>query len=418
MHWLDGRHHSGASPIRPAVLVSARAVAVAVAVALALALAVSVAACGAAEVGPGDSPAGAEFEGAIAAEVAGSSTTVGSPSTATASTATASGATASSAAAPNTTRSSPATQAPRRRLVISGIGDTNLDAGYIPALAVNGFDHAFSGIGTVFADDDLTVANLECAAAATGAPVKQRFNFNCGPEPLPAIRRAGVDVVNLANNHAADYGPDALIESRANVIAAGLLAVGAGADIDEAYQPAVVEIGGWRIAVLGFNAVLTSGSWLAGPDHPGMADGTNTATMVEAVKAADAIADLVIVTVHWGWERDLEPRGPEIDRGHAMIDAGADIIFGHHPHRLQPLDVYNGRPIAWSLGNFVWPRFSVLGARSAIAQVTVEPDGSFDACLIPVDIVSHGHPVIQPPGAMDMPGPVCDPGRNGSRSGG
>jgi poly-gamma-glutamate capsule biosynthesis protein CapA/YwtB (metallophosphatase superfamily) len=78
-----------------------------------------------------------------------------------------------------------------------------------------------------------------------------------------------------------------------------------------------------------------------------------------------------------------------------MIDAGADAIFGHHPHRLQPLEFYRGRPIAWSLGNFVWPRLSVPSATTAVAQVVVEPDGRIAACLLPTFIESSGHPVLQ-----------------------
>jgi len=299
------------------------------------------------------------------------------------------------------------TPPPRTRLIISGVGDTNLDTNYIPVLRSEGYDYAFSGLEGVFAADDLTVANLECAAATSGSPTKRQFNFNCGVEPLPAIRRAGVEVVNLANNHGADYGFDALVETRHNVIAAGLMPVGAGEDVAEASEPALIERGGWTIAVLGFNAVLPGESWLAGPDRPGMANGTNLETMAATVSEAAAAADLVVVTIHWGRELDLVPRQIDRDRALALMDAGADVIFGHHSHRLQPLEMYRGKPVAWSLGNFVWPRFSQAGSRTAIAQVTVEPDGSMSACLIPVDIESHGHPVIRAAGQMDMPGPVC-----------
>jgi poly-gamma-glutamate synthesis protein (capsule biosynthesis protein) len=134
-----------------------------------------------------------------------------------------------------------------------------------------------------------------------------------------------------------------------------------------------------------------------------MADGDTIATMVAAVEAADEIADLVFVTIHWGVELDLEPRPEDIARAEAMIDAGADGIFGHHPHRLQHLEFYEGKPIAWSLGNFVWPRLSDAGATTAVAQFIVEPNGFISACLIPTFIESSGHPVIQ----VDYQG-LCD----------
>lgn len=116
--------------------------------------------------------------------------------------------------------------------------------------------------------------------------------------------------------------------------------------------------------------------------------------MVEAVEAADELADLVIVVIHWGVELDLEPRPEDIERAEAMIDAGADMIFGHHAHRLQPLEFIDGKPVAWSLGNFVWPNLSHAGSTTAVVRVVVSPGGSIDACLIPAFIESRGHPVL------------------------
>jgi poly-gamma-glutamate synthesis protein (capsule biosynthesis protein) len=102
----------------------------------------------------------------------------------------------------------------------------------------------------------------------------------------------------------------------------------------------------------------------------------------------------VFVAIHWGVELDTGPRPDDVERAEAMIDAGADGIFGHHAHRLQPLTFYEGKPIAWGLGNFVWPSFSGAGSTTAVARFVVEPDGSIDACLIPAFIESPGHPVL------------------------
>jgi len=281
------------------------------------------------------------------------------------------------------------------RLVVSGVGDTNLDPNYIPAFRDKGYEHAFSGLDGVFMSDDLTIVNLECSASDIGTPAAKSFTFNCAREALPVMTESGVEVANLANNHGADWGMEALLETKANVANAGMAPVGVGANADEAHQAAIFEINGWTVAVVGFGGVIPHQGWIATEDTPGMADGDTIETMVSAVEAADRIADLVFVTIHWGVELDLQPRPEDIERAHAMIDAGADAIFGHHPHRLQPLEFYKDRPIAWSLGNFVWPRLSNAGATSAIAQVIVEPDGTIDACLIPVFIESHGHPVVQ-----------------------
>jgi poly-gamma-glutamate synthesis protein (capsule biosynthesis protein) len=307
--------------------------------------------------------------------------------------------------APTTTQppaiSTTTTRPAKTRLVINGAGDTNLDPNYIPTFQSEGYEHAFSGLDRIFLDDDLTVVNLECAASEIGAPAEKAFNFNCDINALGVLRDAGVEVANLANNHGGDYGRKALLDTKVNVAAAGVAPVGVGNNAAQAHEPALFERNGWTIAVLGFNGVIPAADWIATDDDPGMADGDTIATMVAAVEAADSLADLVFVTIHWGVELDLQPRPEDVERARAMIDAGADGIFGHHPHRLQPLEVYNGKPIAWSLGNFVWPRLSEAGATSAIAQFVVEPDGTIEACLIPVVIESHGHPVVQ----VDYRGP-------------
>jgi poly-gamma-glutamate synthesis protein (capsule biosynthesis protein) len=116
--------------------------------------------------------------------------------------------------------------------------------------------------------------------------------------------------------------------------------------------------------------------------------------MVRAVEAAAEVADIVVVSIHWGFELDTNPRADDIERAHAMIDAGADIIFGHHQHRMQPLEFIDDKPVFWGLGNFVWPHNSVPSATTAVARVVVKPDGTLDACLIDAFIRTHGRPEI------------------------
>ena len=206
-----------------------------------------------------------------------------------------------------------------------------------------------------------------------------------------------MEVANLANNHSGDFGPDALLDSVERLRGSGIAPVGAGANVREASTAAVVERDGWRIAVLGFGGVVPAADWLAGANRPGMASGDDTEAMVTAVRAAGEVADLVFVSIHWGVELDTQPRADDVARAHAMIDAGADGVFGHHSHRLQPLGSYRGRPIAWGLGNFVWPTLSEAGSRSAVAEFVVTPDGAVSGCLLPVRITSPGHPELVGP---------------------
>lgn len=289
---------------------------------------------------------------------------------------------------------SPSPEPPREPLVIHGTGDVNLDPSDIPALASNGYAHAWSGLDGLFRDDDLTVVNLECVISTTGPPQDKEFTFRGPPEALPPMAEAGVEVANLGNNHAGDFGPEALLDTRQNLLEAGIAPVGAGKDERQANRPAMFEMGGWTVAVLGFGGVVPDPSWIAGPDHPGMADGDSIPSMVRAVRAADRKADLVFVSIHWGVELDLAPRPEDVQGAHAMIDAGADAIFGHHAHRLQPMDTYRGRPIFWGLGNFVWPIVSEEGSTTAVARVEVGPKGRVTGRLLPAFIESPGHPVL------------------------
>ncbi|MGH8870784.1 MAG: CapA family protein [Acidimicrobiia bacterium] len=279
-------------------------------------------------------------------------------------------------------------------LVIQGTGDVAIDPDYIPALAAEGWDHAWSALGGLFLEDDLTVINLECVPSDIGTPLDKAFTFRCPTEALPSIAANGIDVANLGNNHSGDFGKEALVDGRQNLIAAGIAAVGVGRDEAEAGESALFEVNGWKIGVVGFGGVAPGESWYATADSPGMRSGDHTPSMVEAVAAADAGADLVVVTIHWGMELDTTPRQEDIDRANAMIEAGADIIFGHHPHRMQPLEMVGDAAVFWSLGNFVWPHNSVASATTAVARAVVGPDGAIEACLIPAYIETHGHPVL------------------------
>lgn len=323
------------------------------------------------------------------------STTTSSSSTTTSSTSTTS---------TSTTTTTTTTIPPKGSLVIHGTGDVNLDPTYIPALASNGYDYAWQALDGIFADDDLTVINLECAPSDLGEPETKEFVFRCPTASLASLEPAGIEVANLGNNHSGDYGKDALIDGRAQLKAAGVASVGIGGDADEAGTPAVFDIDGWTVAVVGFGGVVPNPSWVASDHLPGMRDGDDITSMVAAVETAKELADIVVVSIHWGVELDTEPRPEDVERAEALIGAGANIIFGHHAHRLQPMEMVNDAAVFWGLGNFVWPRYSTAGATTAIGRAVVLPDGSIEACLIPAFIENHGQPVLAGE-------PSCGPGR-------
>jgi poly-gamma-glutamate synthesis protein (capsule biosynthesis protein) len=295
------------------------------------------------------------------------------------------------AAEPAATSRPASTRAPADGpIVVHGTGDVLLDPRQLGLLA-SGFEAPWTGVRELFTSDDLTIVNLECAPSTLGEPEDKEFTFRC-PRGFEAMRRSGVEVTNLGNNHSGDFGREAMMDGRRRLLAAGLAPVGSGPTAREANEPALFELRGRTVAVLGFGGVVPAPSWIATSARSGVADGYDTASMVRAVRAASERADIVFVTVHWGAAPDTTPRADDVARGHALIDAGADAVFGHHAHRLQPLELYEGRPIFWGLGNFVWPA----GGPTAVARVVIPERGPIQACLMPGRI-SGGRPVLDGP---------------------
>ena len=211
---------------------------------------------------------------------------------------------------------------------------------------------------------------------------------------LPAAERAGVDVVSQANNHAYDDGPAGLMDSLGAIRDADLVPVGAGSDRRKrcARRASRSTAGGSPFS--GSTRCSTRPMRSPARTSPARRRGHDFALALQAVRDAAASSDIVVVMIHWGVELDARPRAYQVEQAHRMIDAGADVIFGSHPHRLQPVETYRGRPIFYSLGNLVWPRVSPTSSTTAIAEVVVTPDGAVGGRLIPVEIVSDGHPVL------------------------
>jgi poly-gamma-glutamate capsule biosynthesis protein CapA/YwtB (metallophosphatase superfamily) len=289
----------------------------------------------------------------------------------------------------------------RGRLVIHGTGDVSFSTDLMGRFHGGGYEEAWDRLDGIFRRDHLTIINLECAPSRIGAPIEKEWNLRCHPDSLPAMVAAGIDVTSLANNHANDFGPAALLDGIANLRDAGLHHVGAGSDLDEANRPAFFDIEGWRVAVVGLGTISGyavgvpgGGGWFAGPGRSGVAP-ASTENITAAVSRAADEADIVIVTVHWGDEGSPVPNSGDRLRARAMIESGATVILGHHPHRLQPLEIVDGIPVFWSLGNFVWPRMSTIEATTGIAEIVIEPDGAVHARLIPAFIETHGQPVLR-----------------------
>ena len=232
----------------------------------------------------------------------------------------------------------------------------------------------FEFIEPSLASADVAVVNAEMAISDRGSAVDKEYVFRAPPQAAARIAAAGIDVANLANNHARDYGADALLDSMRWLEIAGVVALGAGADDTEAYAPRVLHAGGGvRVAFVGASMVVPWG-FPAEPDRPGIASARPTTRIVESVRAASRTADVVIVVIHWGIERQTCPTAEQFDVTRELLDAGADAIIGHHPHVLQPIEFVDGKLVAYSLGNFVWHPRSGLTGETGVLQIDFDGD--------------------------------------------
>ena len=247
----------------------------------------------------------------------------------------------------------------------------------------------FSSVAGYLREKDILFGNLEGLVTDVGKPTeakrstKQRSDENM----LTAYTSSGFDVVSLANNHGVDYGWEGLERCIELLDRAGIAHAGGGRNIEEARRPAIVERKGKKVAFLAYSSVFAP-AYAAGPEQGGMAtvrvstafepharhlevpgsppiihtiaDPKEAGAMMEDVRRAKKDADAVIVSWHWGVSPASGGAGQVVDyqveMAHAAIDAGADLIAGHHPHMPGAIEVYNGKVIFYSLGNFAYTR--------------------------------------------------------------
>ncbi|MFC0216333.1 CapA family protein [Paenibacillus chartarius] len=237
---------------------------------------------------------------------------------------------------------------------MSFVGDILLADGVEKLMQQYGYSYPYSAMGTLLSDPDLTIANLEAPFTERGTKQTKEYVYRAPPKALPALKAAGIDILNTANNHIMDYGSEGLLDTLSYLDQEGVPHIGTGRNLEEALKPVIVTKQGIRIAFLGFSRVVPNNSWKAGAKNAGVADTYNHVVPVETIKKAKEQADLVVVIAHWGTERKDTPDPVQRDLAHRYIDAGADLIVASHPHVLQGIESYKGKWIAYSLGNFIF----------------------------------------------------------------
>jgi len=242
----------------------------------------------------------------------------------------------------------------------------------------NNFDWPFENIQNILKTADVAFINLEGPLIENCVLTQIGMRF-CGDiRNAEGLVNAGVDVVNLANNHAGDYGVEGIKQTTKLLNDKGIETIGTG-------KVEIIEVKGQKLAFLGYNHI--SGHLSAGIAW------ADEEKIEEDIKAVRKIADIIIVGFHWGVEYVTQPTAKQKELAHLAIDSGADLIIGNHPHWIQPVEEYKGKTIIYALGNVVMDQMWSLKTRQGeIAKFVFKDKKLIDMELIPVQIEDYGQP--------------------------
>jgi poly-gamma-glutamate synthesis protein (capsule biosynthesis protein) len=256
-----------------------------------------------------------------------------------------------------------------KRIRLLAGGDVAFTSDINREIDANQFD-PFADLNGLLASADVAFVNLESVLASSNLPRAR------GRHRVPALRgtpsaakilaQAGIDVVSVANNHVFDVGTAGLGESLSVLRAAGIAPCGAGLSTDEAFAPAIVNVGNKKVGFISFAFGVNHN-----PTPPGVYANFHD-DPVGRLRALKSSVDVAVVSIHWGDEYQNQPADYQVRLAHRLVEAGADAIIAHHPHVLQGMEAWNGRPIFYSLGNFMWGK--QLARREATAMVDLQFD--------------------------------------------
>jgi gamma-polyglutamate biosynthesis protein CapA len=280
---------------------------------------------------------------------------------------------------------------------IVAVGDILLDRGIARRIERGGPRIVFARVRDVISSADLAFGNLECPLTDNCDRSRQRISFRARPRYVEALTDAGFDMLSLANNHSMDCGTRGLLETMSNLKRGGLRWSGAGGTRAEAEAPVILNLKGIRIAFVSFTAVAPPANTTVKDDGSTVALLGSRAALARAVASAVRESEVVAVSLHWGAEYSSRPDKEQVELAHAAVEAGADLVIGHHPHTLAGMELIR-RPegryalIAYSLGNFAFDSPRWLGKRvteSVILRCKLGRRGLASAEVLPVVLENY-----------------------------
>lgn len=267
-------------------------------------------------------------------------------------------------------------------VTLAAVGDIRLDGPVAAVAQAGGTDAPVREVRRLL-EADIAHGNLETPVTTRGVKTAKTWNFRAHPRLLPILKAAGLHVLTIANNHVWDYGQEGFLDTVAAVKKGGWVMTGGGKDRAEAEKVRVVTRRGLRVGFVGLTSTHPKEGW-ARPGKPGVAysDFKRIAGVVSTAKQA---CDVLVVSFHGGTELAEEPNEIQKAVARAAVDAGADLFLGHHPHVLQPVEVYNGRPIVYSLGNFLFVSPTETTRPTVVVRAELGKEGVRKLSFHPVD---------------------------------
>lgn len=260
----------------------------------------------------------------------------------------------------------------------------------------SGIHYPFKEITDKLFEADIVFGNLESVIGLKTEDDKpyysKPYNFLAHPDTALALKHAGFDVLSLANNHAMDYGPKRITETRLVLDTIGIKYFGAGINEGSAREPAVITHNGMTVAFLGYGNGHSSDIY-ATATKAGTARIVSENILADIEKAKQS-ADIVLVSLHWGFEYEDTPKNWQRVMAKKLIDYGADAILGHHPHILQGIEIYKGKPIVYSLGNFLFDQKKGKTTGGMIVELKFEDKKYKGITVIPLDRFNTYYPKV------------------------
>lgn len=275
--------------------------------------------------------------------------------------------------------------------VIAVAGDTTQSDVFGEATSWRDMSYPFEDVAGLFCGADLAFVNLETSVSTRGESEKNEgYGFRTDPKYLEVYTQAGIDIVSCANNHTRDFGMDALADTFTSLDEYGIRYVGAGMNKTEAEKLETFELNGIKVGFTAINMINMNPTWYATDDRAGLncVDSWDCERQLELIRKYDEQCDVLFVSVHWGLEYYNTITEEQQEFAHKLCDSGADIILGHHPHVLQPIEAYNDSVIFYSLGNFLFYKMDDDAGKTALFEIEIDKNGFIGGKIYPVFITN------------------------------